>query len=100
MGYRPDNPAGDALGQALVKHPPLSTWGGKFSMTPELKTAHFWGGRLGRSGRSPGDARRAFWAGRRGRSDRRPSPDGRRGHVGWCYDIAYRRRWSDAARSR
>ena len=39
MGYRPDNPAGDALGQALgrqqavVQHPPLSTWGEEFSMT-------------------------------------------------------------------
>ena len=88
MDYQPDNPAGDPLGQALgrqqavVQQPPLGTWGGGFSMTPQLKTAHFWGGRLGRCGRSPGDARRAFWAGRRGRSGRRPSPDGRRGHVG------------------
>ena len=36
----------------------------------QLKTAHFWGGRLGRSGRSPGDSRQAFWGGRRERSDR------------------------------
>ena len=36
------------------------------------KTAHFCGGRFGRSGHSPGDARRAFWAGRRERSDRSP----------------------------
>ena len=44
MGYRPDNPAGDALRrqQAVVQHPPLSTWGGEFPMTPQLKTAHFW----------------------------------------------------------
>ena len=50
------------------------------------KTAHFWGGRLGRSGHSPGDARRACWAGRRERSDRSPGQNAPRrcgagGHV-------------------
>ena len=101
MGYRPDNPAGDALRrqQAVVQHPPLSTWGGEFPMTPQLKTIHFWADVSGGL-----DVLPVMPVGRfgldEGRSDRRPSPDGRRGHVGWCHDIAYRRRRSDAARRR
>ena len=48
-------------------------WQPKTAHLWQPKTAHSWGGRLGRSGHSPGDARRACWAGRRERSDRSPA---------------------------
>ena len=50
----------------------ICQWQPKTAHLWQPKTAHSWGGRLGRSGHSPGDARRAFWAGRRERSDRSP----------------------------
>ena len=60
--------AADAPGPAR----PCCQWQPKTAHLWQPKTAHSWGGRLGRSGHSPGDARRAFWAGRRERSDRSP----------------------------
>ena len=51
----------------------LCQWQPKTAHLWQPKTAHSWGGRLGRSGHSPGDARRACWAGRRERSDRSPA---------------------------
>ena len=51
---------------------PQCQWQPKTAHLWQPKTAHSWGGRLGRSGHSPGDARRACWAGRRERSDRSP----------------------------
>ena len=73
MGYRPDNPAGDALGQvlgrlqAVVQHPPLSTWG-EFSMTTH---GDCWVTRdTGTTGDRAARPRRAGWDGRLGGSVR------------------------------
>ena len=63
------------------------------------KTAHFGEIHLGRSGRSPVDARRAFWAGRRERSDRNPGQNAPRSCAAGGHVATPSRCCSDAARS-
>ena len=63
------------------------------------KTAHFGEIHLGRSGRSPVDARRAFWAGRRERSDRSPGQTAPRSCAAGGHVATPSRCCSDAARS-
>ena len=63
------------------------------------KTAHFGEIHLGRSGRSPVDARRACWAGRRERSDRSPGQHAPRSCAAGGHVATPSRCCSDAARS-
>ena len=74
-------------------------WQPKTAHFGQLKTAHFGEIHLGRSGRSPVDARRAFWAGRRERSDRSPGQHAPRSCAAGGHVATPSRCCSDAARS-
>ena len=74
-------------------------WQPKTAHFWQLKTAHFGEIHLGRSGRSPVDARRAFWAGRRERSDRNPGQNAPRSCAAGGHVATPSRCCSDAARS-
>ena len=78
---------------------PGCQWQPKTAHFWQLKTAHFGEIHLGRSGRSPVDARRAFWAGRRERSDRSPGQNAPRSCAAGGHVTTPSRCCSDAARS-